>query len=526
MEIKDSLTFTGLWRLHKVFAIILDTAIIFGMDEEYILKKQIRQFLYAIFLIVLLFIPLIFPSCVFAIENTTANKNADMVMSMEDCIDYALKNDPHIKIYANTQKIQKSGVGIEKSNYFPTLNGGTGYYLNNSNYSGNYNNVQNNNYYGLNLGVNQFIWDFGKTTARISMAKYNYQAAGYDLDNAILATIYNVKIAYATVLAARANEDIYARSVRINELNYERTKTMYDVGLKSKIDVVNAEVYLTDAKISHLQAQNTYKTALINLNNSMYYTNAPEYSIKDTETFNFQKNYSIKNEINVAYDRKNYDANGADAQIKDGAILTSGIEKRDILKTYSFKPFDLSMEEAIKKAYENRPDIKSLELVKRASEESLKAIKRSYMPKINASAGYGMQNGSERSSNGLNAYAGVDIPIVNAMSIKCQIDQGKAYLDTAVINIDLLKKNVYFGVQNYYVNMKQLEKRIPLMSAKVTQTLENFELADGRYAVGLGNFLELQEAQTNYNNAQLAFVQSVFDYNEARYYLEKTMGLK
>jgi len=460
-------------------------------------------------------------------DKDILNKNSDVVFSIEACVDYALGHNPNIKNYESTQKIQKSAVGQAKSNYFPSLYGGTGYNINNTRYSGDTNNsTNNNNYYGLNLGINQLIWDFGRTTAKINMNKFNYEASGYDLENVILNTIYSVKTAYTSVLASRANEDIYARSVRINELNVERTKAMYEVGLKSKIDVVNAEVYLTDAKISLLQAQNTYQTGLITLNNMMYYVDAPNYSIKDTETFNFQKNYSVKNELNVAFDRKNYNPNAVESEIKDGAILTSGIEKRDILKTYNFKSFDLSMNDAIQKAYANRPDLKSLTLVKKASEESLKAVKRSYFPSLNASGGYSYMNRTDYSSNAIGIYAGVDLPTINAMDIKYKIDAGQSYLDIAITNIDLLRKNIYFAIQNYYINMKQLEKRIPLMSEKVKQTLENFELADGRYAVGLGNFLELQQAQTNYNNAQLAFVQSVFDYNLALFYLEKAMGVK
>lgn len=468
-----------------------------------------------------------------AIENTaTVAKSADIVFSMEDCVNYALKNDPNIRIYQNTQKVQKSQVGQAKSAYFPRIIGGTGYNINNANYSGDVSpgmgSTNNNNYYGLNLGVNQQIWDFGMTTAKINMWKYNYEAAGYDLDNVILISIYNVKIDYTAVLAARANEDIYERSVRINELNVERTRAMYEVGLKSKIDVVNADATLTQAKIDLLTAQNAYQTALITLNHDMYYTDAPEYSIKDTETFNFQNNYSVKNEINVAFDRKNYDDGNVQAQIKDGAILTSGIEKNNILKTYKFKPFDLSLADAILKAYANRPDLKSLNLVKKASEESLKAIKRSYLPVVNATAGYSMQNRSDYGTNSTSIYAGINLPAagLNVMNIKYQIDAGKSLLDTAVTNIDLLKKNIYFQVQADYVNMKQLEKRIPLMGQKVAQTLENFELADGRYAVGLGDYIELQQAQTSYNNAQLAFVQSVFDYNQSRFYLEQAMGIK
>lgn len=459
-------------------------------------------------------------------EDTTPVIKGNITFSIDDCVNFALKNSPNIKIYADTQKAQKSAVGIAKSNYFPRIYGGTGYNINNSKYFGDIDSSVNNNYYGLNLGVNQLIWDFGYTNAKINMNKYNWQASGYDLENVILNTTYITKIAYASVLAARANEDIYERTVRINELNVDRTKAMFKAGLKSKIDLVNAEATLTDAKIKLIEAQNAYQTALINLNNVMFYVNAPDYSIKDTETFNFQNNYSVKNEIDVAYNRKNYNPNSVDAQIKDGAILTSGIEKRDILKTYKFKPFDYTLADSIQKAYENRPDLKSLNLVQKAQEEALKVVKRSYMPAINASAGYGLAKRSDYGASTVGIYAGVDLPNINAMGIKNQIEQGKAYLDIAVNNVDLLKKNIYFQIQTYYVNMKKLEKTIPLMSKKVEQTLENFELADGRYAVGLGNYIELQQAQTNYNNAQLAFVQSVFDYNQALYTLEKYMGIK
>ena len=112
------------------------------------------------------------------------------------------------------------------------------------------------------------------------------------------------------------------------------------------------------------------------------------------------------------------------------------------------------------------------------------------------------------------------------MDKKYRIDEGKTYLRIAQDNIDLSEKNINFEVQKYYLAMRRLEKTIPLMADKVRQTLENFELADGRYAVGLNNFIELQDAQTNYNNAQLAFVQSVFDYNVAREEFKKSMGVR
>ena len=131
-----------------------------------------------------------------------------------------------------------------------------------------------------------------------------------------------------------------------------------------------------------------------------------------------------------------------------------------------------------------------------------------------------------QSNTGFTASANLDFPMVNIMDIKYRIDEGKSYLDIAKDNVDLSTKNINFEVQKYYIAMRRLEKTIPLMADKVRQTLENFELADGRYAVGLNNFIELQDAQTNYNNAQLAFVQSVFDYNVAREEFKKSMGVR
>lgn len=458
-------------------------------------------------------------------ESNVLTLKGSLTMNLTDCEDYMTKHSPVLKVYADTQKAQKTLIGQAKSNYFPTFYGGTGYNINNTQYGRGREGSLNENNYGANAGINQLIWDFGRTTANINMNKYNYEAAGYDLVFQTAVSTYDVRLTYTAVLAARANEDIEELLVKIQELNYQRTKAMFDVGLKSKIDVVNAQYNLTQAKIALLEAQNKYQTNLIALNNAMYFIDAPDYTIKDTETFNFQKDYAVKNELDVA-DRKNYKSNdNINAELKDGAILTSEIEKRDIIKTYKLKPYARTMADSIQVAYANRPDLKSSELLVKVQEEALKVIKRSFYPQINANAQYNFASYDDYNSNKVGIYAGVNMSNINGMYIKYFIEQGKALLERAVDNVDLAKKNIYFQVQTDYVNVKKLEKTIPLMNDEVKQAFMNFELADGRYAVGLGNYIELQTALTNYNNAQLAFVKTVFDYNQARFFLTRDMGL-
>ena len=65
---------------------------------------------------------------------------------------------------------------------------------------------------------------------------------------------------------------------------------------------------------------------------------------------------------------------------------------------------------------------------------------------------------------------------------------------------------------------------MPLLGTKVKQALENYKLADGRYSVGLGDFIEVQNAIVNYNNAQLSYIEAIYNYNLAKSNLEKSIA--
>lgn len=465
--------------------------------------------------------------------ETTIKEGVEKSFSIDDCVNYAIEHDPSIRIATYNLNAQKSRVGQAKSNYFPTLGVSSGFnyqysnssgYMSNSNWAGSSSNGKSSDYYQLNGSVNQLIWDFGKTHAQVNMQKFNYESAGYDLDNSILNTVYRVRVAYFATLAALANVDIYERSVKINSLNYERTKAMFDEGLKSRIDVVNAEVYLTDAKTQLIEAQYKYDASVVNLKNAMFYMEDKDFRVENTENFDFlQENYKNATvEIGDVKTQVNQKLNGEESLV----LLTSGIQKQDILKDYKFNPFVIELKEAIDSAYENRPDLKSLKMVVRAQDESLKQIRRSWAPQIGVNAGYSLRNTDSQTQTGFSASANLNLSSLNLMNLKCRLDEGKEYLKIAQDNVKLSEMNINFEVQKYFIAMRKLEKTIPLKADKVRQTLENFELADGRYAVGLNNFIELQDAQTNYNNAQLVFVQSVFDYNVAREEFKKSMGVR
>ena len=443
-------------------------------------------------------------------------------MSLEECVNYAIEHNPNLAIGLQQIKAAESGIGIQKASFAPRLTARVNY--NHLANSGSRIANTHTDSIGFNAGISQLIWDFGKTIARINMAKYDTKSAQYDYDYDILNIVYNVKMNYYNVLRSLANLDIYEQNVRINTLNYERTKAMFDEGLKSKIDVVNAEVNLADSKIQLVDAQNNLATNVLSLKNSMYYSEPENFIVQNTESFGFLK-ADYKKKIQSLDEIKSSDSSFK--KNEDGLImLTSGIEHNDIIQDYELSPYKLTRQEAVDKALENRPDLKSNKMLAKVQEESLKAIKRSYAPDITADLTWGYTKNEATYSSPLQVGASMGLGSINPVSIHYQIKEGEAYLDIANHNVNIAKQDIYWEVQENYINMRQLERKIPLMSQKVKASLENFELADGRYSVGLNNYVELQDALANYNNSQLNFVQAVFEYNVARETLIRSMGVK
>lgn len=452
-------------------------------------------------------------SAAFAIEQMSIEKNA--ILNIKDCITIALQNSPKIKKARYNYGIAKGNLGIAKSEYFPTLGIGTGYNITDNN---NNRRSTNTNIYSAEANINQLIWNFGKTNANIRMYNFDRVAALYEFEDMVLETIFGVKTNYYGVLAAKATLDVNRANVQINERNYQRTKAYFEEGIKSKIDLVNAEVYLSDSKVTLVESEKAYKNALVQLNNSMYIAFAPEYEIENTETFNFQNNYAPVN-LEKIDEKKDLSKPPKDV---NNAFLTSQVEKINVLDNYKFKPFPYTFEESVNLAYKNRPDLKAYDATLKAMQESLKYTKREYLPEISATAGYGYRD--QYNTNSFNV--GINLSSnVNIKGQKHKIDNAKIQVQLAENEIDQAKQDIYFEVQNLYINMVQLEKQIPLLAVKVKQTLENFELADGRYAVGLGDYIELQDAKVNYNNAQGSYVQTVYNYNVARANLERAIAL-
>ncbi|MEW6419152.1 MAG: TolC family protein [Nitrospirota bacterium] len=431
--------------------------------------KQLKQF-----------IPLI----LFFIFITPFNAGAEDIikkgesLNLERCIEIALKRQPTINAAMNTANANQNKIGEAKANYYPQIDWtssasrtavGT-----RSSYGFETTSVIFNSY-STGVTLNQNIFDFGKTASQVKIQKLNYDSSLSDLENVSVQIILSVKQAYYGVLQAKRNRDVAADTVKQFQQHLDQAKGFYEVGTKPKFDVTKAEVDLSNAKLNLIRAENALRIAVANLNNAMGVPDAPEYEVED--------------------------------------IL-------------SFKKYGITFDDAVSKAYQNRPDLRSILIKKQAAESSVELAKKDYYPVLTGTAGYEYAGNTFPLQRGWNIGATFSFPVFNGFLTKYQVEEAKANLNVLSANEESLRQSIFLEVQQAYLNLKEAEDSIPTAELTVQQAQENFEIANGRYTAGVGNPIEVTDAEVSLLNAKLSYIEALYNYKISQASLEKAMGMR
>lgn len=425
---------------------------------------------------------------VFAIEDDDLFKPVDIhdgsVLTILDCVSTAFKNSPKIKRQKYNLDIAKSNLGIAKSQYFPVINIGAGFY-NENNSDNTYYNSHYRELPSVGVSVNKLVWNFGKTTAYIKMEEFYKIGAEYEFMDSLCNTLFDVKLKYYALLRAKALQLVAQNNVEINENFLKLAQT------KRRPDIKTAELNLSESEIKLLEAQNEYKNAKIDLNNSMYLDSQPDYTIKDTHTFSYGNDYAYN-------------------------------EKSNRSETFIPMTFTFPLDKAVEIAYDNSPDLSVLVATKQAMEQNLLYIKRTYLPDLTANAGYGFNNSNQTANNSFKV--GVNLSSsVNLMELKHSIKGADAQLSIADNEIELFKKDLYFEVKKALNNVDKYQNQIPTAKMEVEQSLENLHLVEEQYKSNQLNYVALQDARKDYTNALTKYIETMYDYNVSLIQVEMAM---
>lgn len=198
--------------------------------------------------------------------NNPVEIKSGIEVSVFDCVASAFKNSPRIRKQKYNLDVAKSNLGIARSQYFPVINAGAGFYNEN-----NSDNIYYNSHYRelptVGVTVNKLVWNFGKTTAYIKMEEFYKIGAEYEFMDSLCSTLFDVKAKYYALLRAKAMLQIAQNNLTINENIVKLAK--------KNPDITTAKVHLSEAKIQLIDAQNDYNNAKLNLDNAMFIEGQP-----------------------------------------------------------------------------------------------------------------------------------------------------------------------------------------------------------------------------------------------------------
>ena len=398
-------------------------------------------------------------------------KNAEL--SLEDCIDITLKSNPAISASFAAQEAQKNKLSQTKSSYLPQIDASANYSRGDSKSEEGWKGADNS--YSSSINAKQLIYDFGQTGLSADIQENSYYSSIADTKNLVINTVYDLKEAYYATLLAKQSKAVYEQSVEQYQEQLKRAKAYYQVGTRPKIDVTAAQVNLNNAKLNLIQAENSLKKSYHVLLNVMgVYDPNPQFTLKMDDTL---------------------------------------------------PEFKLTEEEALDTAMQNRQDLLSYKLKLESARQNVKLSKTGYAPSINASGSYGWSGGDFPLYDRWSVGAGISIPIFSGLSTYNKAKEAQNSMLGAYYNLTSAEQAVLLEIKKAYLNVQDSRSKIPVAEITRTQAQENYELAVGRYKVGVGNYIEVKDAETTLSDAKLSYIQAVFDYILSIAALNKAMGI-
>jgi outer membrane protein len=400
-------------------------------------------------------------------------------LTLQQCLDIAETKQPAIIAAQYVVDVNRSRVGEARSNYYPQISADASYSrikpLSPTSAAFATGRTGSFNEYTGGVSLSQNIYDFGRTSSQVDISKFNLDSSRSDLQTTLEQVAFNVKQAYYGVLQAQRNREVAVETVKQYEQHLGQAKGFYEVGTHPKYDVTTAEVNLSNAKLNLIKAENALKVAKVTLNNVMGVPDAPEYDIQD----------------NLAFEK-----------------------------------YSITMEAAVEKAYDNRPDLQSLAAKRKAAEKNIALQKSGYFPVLTGNAAYNLGGTDFPLEKGWNVGVGITFPIFSGFLTKKQVEEARANLSVFRANEESLKQSILLDVQQAYLSLVDTERSISTADLTVKQATENLEIADGRYAAGVGNPIEVTDAEVSLTNAKTSYIQSLYNYKIAQASLEKAMGMK
>ena len=186
---------------------------------------------------------------------------------------------------------------------------------------------------------------------------------------------------------------------------------------------------------------------------------------------------------------------------------------------------EMTLEEALERAYRDRPDyLAALERVQ-AAEASRKAIQGEALPSLRLSADYGAigLHWSDALPT-FNVVGEVKVPIFEGGRVQGRLAQAGAELRTRRAEADDARAEIYYDVRTAFLDLNATEE--VLQTATRARELADLQLTQShdRFAAGVVSNIEVVQSQEAVALASEQYISAMYGFNLAKAMLARSLG--
>jgi len=329
----------------------------------------------------------------------------------------------------------------------------------------------------VGAGILQEVFDFGRIAAQRAAADALVTAERHRADADRLDVDLGVGEAYFAVLAAKAVVTASDQAYERSRVHRDLAKRGVDSGLRSPIELTRAEADLARFDVGRVRARGGLAVAQSVLSAAM---GAP-----------------------------------------DPAIDVAGAAP---------KPAEMpALAEAIEIAQSRDPEMAGAIAELRAAEEKTRAIGAELRPDLSVTATLSGRAGGAPASNGLTPGGAGWVPDVPNWDVGAVLtwplfdgtvaarkDAAKAAEQVRRDEIDVVKEREVATVRQSYVRVQVARSALVALENTVVAARANYDQADARFRAGIGNAVELADAEAVRTDAEIQLALGQFEVAQAR----------
>jgi outer membrane protein TolC len=332
--------------------------------------------------------------------------------------------------------------------------------------------TQEADYAFLSLGINQTLYDFGRTSSRYGRAQANREASRFDYkkqeQNVFLQTVTSYFLILQTQkLLKAADEEITQVTDHLRV-----AKVLFEEGVVTRNNLLQAEVQLSRSRQHRLEVVNRLDNAWLDFNNQI---GDPPESRKEL------------------------------------------VEETTINLTNLDKP--------AQEAVSGRAEILAQRKLLDASELEVRENKTGYYPELYAKAGLDyVQNDKVKEQYIMAATVGLKINLFDGFATTAHLNQAVKNRSRTEERLRQMESDFALEYRTAINDASVARQRISVTETSITQGEENLRINRDRYQEQVGSATEVIDAQTLLTQIKTENYQAIFDYQVALAKVKRARG--